>query len=250
MTEVQFSRDTLLKGTLGLWQPAKGHGYRYNLDPVLLSGFMKPAQTVLDLGAGCGVLGLLMLARGSQRLIAVERDPVMAQLIQRNAQENGWEDRVTVLQGDLRELELPKVDCVVSNPPYFKADSGKPSPNAMKDAARFERHGTLDDFVRAALNALAPNARASFVMRQERQTDLLESIQVQGGSPTRICSVHAHSNAPCRLTLLEMAKGDCTQGATRSRLDIHQEAGHRAYTAEVEELLKPIPNNQSSSLDL
>ena len=53
----EFSLDTPFKGTLALWQPAKGHGYRYNLDPVYLSGF-EPAHTVtiMDLGSGCGVL--------------------------------------------------------------------------------------------------------------------------------------------------------------------------------------------------
>ena len=56
MSELALTRDTLLKGTLALWQPAKGHGYRYNLDPVLLSGFAPAKGTILDLGSGCGVL--------------------------------------------------------------------------------------------------------------------------------------------------------------------------------------------------
>ena len=241
MSNIEYTCDTLLKGTLKLWQPAKGHGYRYNLDPVLLSGFVEPADTVLDLGAGCGVLGLLMLARGSKRLFAVEQNPVMADLVRRNAIENGWSERVTVLQGDLRNLDLPQVDCIVSNPPYFKAGSGNPSPNPIKDEARFERHGTLDDFVGAALRSLACSAKSTFVMRQERLSDLKTSIQDRGGSVTRVCSVHAHHEAPARLTLLEFSNQESHQSVLETRLNIHKEPGHRAYTPEVDQWLQPIP---------
>ena len=139
MSAIELTKDAMLDGQLTLWQPAKGCGYRFNLDPILLSGFAPTQGTVLDLGSGCGVLGLTMLLRGADRLIAVEKEPVMADLILRNAQENGLADRVEVICADLRELQDFKADHVVSNPPYFKPGTGRSAAHALKDAARFER---------------------------------------------------------------------------------------------------------------
>ena len=90
--------------------------------------------------------------------------------------------KVTIIRGDLRQAELPQVDYVVSNPPYFKAGSGNPSPNALKDAARFERHGTIADFVGAALRAVRTGGNAGFVMRYERRDDLILAIDQASAS--------------------------------------------------------------------
>ena len=34
------TRDTFWHGRLAVWQPARGHGYRFNLDPVILARFL------------------------------------------------------------------------------------------------------------------------------------------------------------------------------------------------------------------
>src|SRR5688572_25658633 len=97
------SKDALWGGKLTLWQPARGRGYRFNLDPVLLYGFAPPAAHTVDLGAGCGVLGLLLAAGGkAQRVTAIEIQPELAILAAKNADENGLRGRYEVLTGDLR----------------------------------------------------------------------------------------------------------------------------------------------------
>ena len=144
MDTAGFTQDALLRGELSLWQPARGQGYRFNLDPVLLSGFSRPRGRVLELGAGCGVLGLLLLKRGrAEQVTFVERQPALAALCERNLKENGFADRGRVVCGDLRELTLEAHEGVVFNPPYFAANSGRPSSGVGRDEARFERLGEL-----------------------------------------------------------------------------------------------------------
>src|SRR5262249_23627204 len=58
------TQDAIFSGRLRLCQPARGAGYRFNLDPVLLAGFAAGGEHVVDLGAGCGVLGLALLVLG------------------------------------------------------------------------------------------------------------------------------------------------------------------------------------------
>ena len=67
---LETTRDTLLNGELVLWQPAKGNGYRFNLDPIFLASFVTLSDTVIDLGAGCGVLGLFLLLQASADILS------------------------------------------------------------------------------------------------------------------------------------------------------------------------------------
>lgn len=238
MFAVEIIRDSIFGGELTLWQPAKGHGYRFNLDPVLLSGFAPAHGEVLDLGGGCGVLGLLMLARGASQVIIVEREPAMAELIEQNAKDNGFVGRVRVLCADVRHIELPPVDHVVSNPPYFKAGAGRPAKNAMQDAARFERHGVLQDFVKAACTAVKQNGTVSFVLRFERQQELQDLLLEHGATTTRLTQVLARKNKPPRLALVQAVKGAAEQ-LVLDEWVLHPHEKDRTYTDEVNALVGP-----------
>lgn len=74
-----------------------------------------PASTVLDLGAGPGVLALEACRLGVRRVYALERADIV-QLGRVLAQANGFGDRITWLQGDSRHIALPeRVDLLVAD---------------------------------------------------------------------------------------------------------------------------------------
>ena len=94
-------------------------------DSFLLGSFpvLKRGEKVCDLGAGTGLLGLLLLAREpSLHITNVEIQEAACNLAQRNAALNGLENSITCLHADLREVSaLPPAgsfDLVISNPPY------------------------------------------------------------------------------------------------------------------------------------
>ncbi|MBF0461017.1 MAG: 16S rRNA (guanine(966)-N(2))-methyltransferase RsmD [Magnetococcales bacterium] len=91
--------------------------------------------TVLDLFAGCGLLGLEALSRGAQTAFFVDLERKAVQSIEKNVTLCGVQSRSTVLQGDLlhsRTLERVKqwvnqdpgggrlFDLVFLDPPYRK----------------------------------------------------------------------------------------------------------------------------------
>src|ERR1700704_4609942 len=58
---VEATQDTLFGGSVVLFQPLRGAGYRTNVDALLLAGFATgatPASVAFDLGAGVGAVGL------------------------------------------------------------------------------------------------------------------------------------------------------------------------------------------------
>jgi protein arginine N-methyltransferase 1 len=74
-----------------------------------------PGATVLDLGAGTGILSLLACQCGARKVYAVEPSDAL-QLARETARANGFTDRVEFVQGDARDLVLPvPADVLVSD---------------------------------------------------------------------------------------------------------------------------------------
>ena len=92
-------------------------------DSFLLGAFArgKRGEQVCDLGAGTGLLGLLLLARQpSLHITNVEIQGAACDLARRTAALNGLEESITCVEGDLRETALCKpgsFDVVITNPP-------------------------------------------------------------------------------------------------------------------------------------
>jgi predicted RNA methylase len=73
-----------------------------------------PGDIVLDVGAGSGILSVFAARAGAARVYAVERTPIAA-LAEQLAAANEVADTVTVIHGDVMDIELPEqVDVIVS----------------------------------------------------------------------------------------------------------------------------------------
>ncbi|MBN1336528.1 MAG: methyltransferase [Deltaproteobacteria bacterium] len=153
-----------------IFQPRKGQ--RWSTDDLLLAWTgveTRPqARDVLDLGAGTGAVGLLALvALGpAARLTAVEIQSRSAALLRRTVALQGWEDRVEVREGDLRDPAVlggrSGFDLVLANPPYLPAGRATASGIAARARARLELDGEVADWCLAAARVLA--SRGAFCL--------------------------------------------------------------------------------------
>ncbi|MDD2582803.1 MAG: methyltransferase [Desulfuromonadaceae bacterium] len=205
--------DDLKQLDLQLFQPR--HGYRYSLDPLLLAHFcaeVKPGGSIADLGAGCGVIAL-MLARinHSATVLAVENNPEMAEIIGRNIRHNGLERRVSVLADDVVNLRCrfpaSTFDLVVSNPPFRTAGSGRISPRAGRDSARHETTAALADFIAAAKYLVKPSGRVCFIQLPSRLPEFMALAAVMKLSVLRVRMIHSNAVSPATMFMAELAKG-------------------------------------------
>ncbi len=145
-----------------LYQPESG--YCYNSDSVFLYDFIssfEPRGKVLDVGAGCGVVGLLV-ARDNQRveLEAVEKQDVFVEYATTNARVNkiGYKIHKT----DFLELdEGTKYDYVISNPPFYH-DGVTKSENEMLFNARYNVNLPLKQFFKKVSRILKPKSHFIF----------------------------------------------------------------------------------------
>jgi predicted RNA methylase len=72
-------------------------------------------DTVIDVGAGSGILSLFAASAGARRVHAVEVDPTLAAALRTTVAMNGLSDVVTVVEGDALEADLPRgADVVIA----------------------------------------------------------------------------------------------------------------------------------------
>ena len=183
-------------------------------DSVLLADFVRlpPAASVADLGAGVGTLGLLLCARHPDcRVDGVELQSPAVMAAQDAIRENGMEGRVSVVQGDLRQIAdfspAGRYDAVVANPPYFPAGNGAAAASESLALARTELGCTLADVCRAAAWLLHWGGRCFLVHRPERLCDLVTELRGNRLEPKRLRLVRHRSDAPPCLVLLESRLG-------------------------------------------
>lgn len=205
----ELSRDEIRRGELALWQPREG--YRFSIDPLLLADFVAPPfGRACDLGAGCGVVGLLLAKRDpAARVTLVELQPRLARLCRRNAEENRLAERVDVEERDMvrADCEGARFELVVSNPPYRPVGSGPAAPDFEQAIAQHELRVTLEGVAAEMRRLLVPGGRAALVYPSDRLVALLSALEHEGLRPLRLRLVHSRADEPARRALVEAKKG-------------------------------------------
>ena len=236
-----LTQDELKPFNLQLFQPLKG--YRYSLDALLLASFcteLKSEGRIIDLGAGCGIISLV-LARTNRlaSVVAVEKNPEMATLAERNILHNDLAERVSVTESDVLGLRRifpdSSFDLVVSNPPFRKSGSGKISPRAGRDSARHESTAGLADFIATAKYLVKPSGKICFIQLPSRLSEFMVLAGQLKLSLLRLRLVHSNAESEATMFMAEMAKGRRSLPLVEMPLFVRDMEGE--YTDEVAEML-------------
>ncbi len=207
------------------------NGLTFGTDAYLLAAFTQGGskKTCADLGSGTGIIPLLCASKNKfQKIYAVEIQQSFADLISRNAKINSLDTRVTALCADVRALSADalsgEVDCVTSNPPYMKVDSGKRNEHDEKFIARHEVCGDIGDFCAAAARILKFGGSFYVVWRPDRICDLMDALRRNKLEPKLMTFVHATSQSQPSMVLIRAKKG-AASGSTLTRpLFLHDNA--------------------------
>ncbi len=216
-------------------------GYRFSVDAVLLYAFVtvKHAKKIVDLGAGSGVIGLLLAKKYTRAsVLLVELQKSLFTIAEKNIIINALENRVSALCSDIRTLQqelLPRsYDMVVANPPFRRPKSGRISVGEEKAVARHELAVNLTALAETSSHLLRARGRFYMIFHPERILEVVDTLRVRQLEPKRLRFVHNDIRTESKIMLIEAVKGGRPGMKIEKPLYIYDSNGF--YTDEVRDI--------------
>lgn len=230
--------EDLQRGNIKIIRGEKG--FTYGTDSVLLTYFanVKKNSRVCDLGAGNGILSLLLYARESSISVdAVEIDALQADRLKRSAILNNIQDKIKTYNADFRNisevLQASSYDMVISNPPYYEMQG---------DAARTQVTASFEDLAKSARFLLKNRGRLVTMCPVLSMFKMSYAMQSERFSVSRLRFVVSKAGKKPYLVLIEgrfNTNSECIIEPTLIVLDefgnYTDEAQHIYFGSEVDE---------------
>jgi len=130
--------------------------------------------SILDIGAGTGLLSLMIAQKLSGNIDAVEIDEDAYKQAQENFKSTAWKTRLSAFHADVTKLTFSKkYDIIISNPPFF-TDSLK-SNNEQKNIAKHTAFLSYTALASVAYSNLAGNGRF-YILLPYKEFEVFEKI--------------------------------------------------------------------------
>jgi tRNA1Val (adenine37-N6)-methyltransferase len=168
----------------------------------------------LDIGAGTGILSLILAQRSNaehpslqgdlaQQIDAIEIDEDAYEQCVENFESSPWGDRLFCFHVGLDEfLEEPeeKYDLIVSNPPFYAEDFK--TENTARDLARFQDAMPFEDLVEAAHLLLSENGIFAVIIPYKEEARFIGLCAEVELYPVKVTRVKGTPTAEIKRSLL------------------------------------------------
>ncbi len=216
-----------------------GCAMKVNTDGVLAGALAHgpdPAA-ILDIGAGTGVISLMMAQRYPAAFIeAVEIDPAAAETADRNFRDSPFADRMRLhagaFTGFLRGNPGLRFDLIVTNPPYFL--NSLKSADYAKVTARHTDAGFFAELFSLSARHLNPGGTLFLILPVETVDAVEHLAQEAGLNPAREIAVRSFPGSDPHRELVGFKCGQTE--CIREDFIIYE--AEKVYSAQYRELLK------------
>jgi len=210
-------------------------------DGVLLGAWTsleRNPQTLLDIGAGTGLIALMLAQRSTaEQIDAIEIDEDAYEQCVENFENSPWADRLFCFHSSLdefaEEMEGETYDLIVSNPPFFLPNETELIPENRKKA-RFYDSLPFEHLVSYASQLLSEKGELAVVIPFAEEEKLIASAQAKKLFPYRITRVRGTKTAPIKRCLIQFSFVE--QNLEEQELIL--ETSRHDYTEEYKELVK------------
>jgi len=220
-------------------------GYRFSIDSVLLAHYprLNTNEKILDLGAGTGVIGLILCFRYPEldiSITGIELQADLAALARENIISNGFDANFTIIEGDVGScravLKPESFSLIISNPPFYTAGSGRRNEHPEALIARHQNEDGLQPFIDAAAFSLQNKGRAVFIYPADKVVELLGYCTGRRLNPKSIQFIYSYPEADAAsLVVIEAVKNGGTTTRVKQPLTIFDAPGGD-YTLKVQSM--------------
>jgi tRNA1Val (adenine37-N6)-methyltransferase len=136
-------------------------------------------KTILDIGAGTGLLSLMLAQKSNAIVNAVEIDKNSFKQTKENFTSSPWHQRLQVFHQDIKEWKSKlKYDFIISNPPFYENDLKSNTLN--KNIAKHHEKLTLKELIHCIQNNIADNGNFAILLPYHR-TEYFKTIGIENG---------------------------------------------------------------------
>lgn len=182
--------------------------FRMNGDTAMLAQFAKihKDEVVLDIGTNNGALLAAANRYQPKKLIGIEIQHEAVCLARHNMEHLNI-THAEIIEADVKELKMPKVDVVLCNPPYFQnhAGSNKNESQSIR-IARHEIYLSLQTLAQKASEALDEKGRFYLVHRSARLIDIVYELRNHRLEPRTIQFIYDENKQEAIGVLVEAIK--------------------------------------------
>lgn len=208
-------------------------------DGVLLGAWtplINNPYNVLDIGAGTGILSLMLAQRSNaEQIDAIEIDEEAYEQCVENFEASPWGDKLFCFHAGLDEfVDEPEeeYDLIISNPPFYTDDYK--SENTSRDLARFEDALPFEELIEAAALLLSDNGIFSVIIPYKEEERFVALCQELDLFPLKITRVKGTHTSEIKRSLLAF----CRMEQTPLTDELIIEISRHNYTPEYIELTK------------
>ena len=210
---------------------------KVGVDGVLLGAWadVSGANRILDIGAGTGLIALMMAQRNADAQIdalEIEQDAFHEALF--NIQHSPWHERIQIELCSFQEFAEKsdlKYDLIVSNPPYFTNGHKAPLENRAK--ARHSDSLPLSVLISGVFGLLNKTGKLALVLPIESLQELTQLADSNNLYVSRICHIKPNPQKPVFRILVELTNSGCIFQEEELMIEFEK---HHDYTPEYREL--------------
>jgi tRNA1Val (adenine37-N6)-methyltransferase len=179
-------------------------------DGVLLGAWAsikKTPYSILDIGAGTGVLSIMLAQRSAAQLIdAIEIDARAYEQCVENFEQSLWADRLFCYHASLDEFvdEIEhRYDLIVCNPPFYSEDYK--TSNQQRDLARFQDAMPFEHLAESVSKLLAKEGIFCVVVPFKEASSFIDIASKSNLFPNRIVHVKGNPSSEAKRNLIEFS---------------------------------------------
>ncbi|HEX5027125.1 MAG TPA: methyltransferase [Agriterribacter sp.] len=136
-------------------------------------------KTALDIGAGSGLLTLMLAQKTTGEIHAIEKDLSSFNQLELNVDKSMWGSRINAFAGDVTSYPFPtKYDFIICNPPFYQNDLK--SRNNEKNLAKHDDGLTLAALTEVIAKNLSSDGSCGILLPYHRMQEYETLVATEG----------------------------------------------------------------------